>query len=130
MQSQCLTVCKVRHERMNHVSRMNFPITTHDLKTCRAKLHPVQTKPDTNPESPNRLPTGRRGFKPCQTLQSFSNLFRAKLTHSGVLAWRIPGTAEPGGLPSTGSHRVGHDQSNLAAAAATYPSDRLQCTAP
>ena len=30
-------------------------------------------------------------------------------THSSVLAWRIPGTEEPGGLPSTGSHRVGHD---------------------
>ena len=35
-----------------------------------------------------------------------------------VLAWRIPGTAEPGGLPSMGSHRVGHDGSDLAAAAA------------
>ena len=30
-------------------------------------------------------------------------------THSSVLAWRIPGTREPGGLPSLGSHRVGHD---------------------
>ena len=40
-----------------------------------------------------------------------------KATHSSVLAWRIPGTGEPGGLPSTGSHRVGHDWSNLAAAA-------------
>ena len=30
-------------------------------------------------------------------------------THSSVLAWRIPGTEEPGGLPSVGSHRVGHD---------------------
>ena len=30
-------------------------------------------------------------------------------THSGVLAWRIPGTVEPGGLPSMGSQRVGHD---------------------
>ena len=30
-------------------------------------------------------------------------------THFGVLAWRIPGTEDPGGLPSTGSHRVGHD---------------------
>ena len=30
-------------------------------------------------------------------------------THSSVLAWKIPGTAEPGGLPSMGSHRVGHD---------------------
>ena len=39
-------------------------------------------------------------------------------THSSVLAWRIPGTAEPGGLLSMGSHRVGHDWSDLAAAAA------------
>ena len=40
-------------------------------------------------------------------------------THSSVLVWRIPGTAEPGGLPSVGSHRVGHDRSDLAAAAAS-----------
>ena len=39
-------------------------------------------------------------------------------THSSVLAWRIPGTGEPGGPPSMGSHRVGHDLSDLAAAAA------------
>ena len=39
-------------------------------------------------------------------------------THSSVLAWRIPGMAKPGGLPSMGSHRVGHDWSDLAAAAA------------
>ena len=36
-------------------------------------------------------------------------------THSSVLAWRIPGTGEPGGLPSMWSHRVGHDWSDLAA---------------
>ena len=40
-------------------------------------------------------------------------------THSSVFAWRITGTGEPGGLPSMGSHRVGHDWSDLAAAAAT-----------
>ena len=39
-------------------------------------------------------------------------------THSSVLAWRIPGTGKPGGSPSMGSHRVGHDCSDLAAAAA------------
>ena len=39
-------------------------------------------------------------------------------THSSVLAWRLPGTEEPGGLPSMGLHRVGHDWSDLAAAAA------------
>ena len=40
------------------------------------------------------------------------------VAHSSVLAWRIPGTGEPDGLPSLGSHRVGHDWSDLAAAAA------------
>ena len=40
-------------------------------------------------------------------------------THSSVLAWRIAGTGEPGGLPSMGSHRVRHDWSDLAAAEAT-----------
>ena len=39
-------------------------------------------------------------------------------THSSVLAWRIPGMGEPDGLPSMESHRVGHDRSDLAAAAA------------
>ena len=39
-------------------------------------------------------------------------------THSSVLAWRIPGTEEPVGLLSMGSHRVGHDSRDLAAAAA------------
>ena len=39
-------------------------------------------------------------------------------THSSILAWRIPGTGEPGGLLSMGSHRVGHDWSDLAAVAA------------
>ena len=39
-------------------------------------------------------------------------------THSSVLAWRIPGTVEPGRLPSLGSHKVGHNSSDLAAAAA------------
>ena len=41
---------------------------------------------------------------------------RQLATHPSVLAWRIPGTVEPGGLPSVGSHRVGHDWSDLAAA--------------
>ena len=41
--------------------------------------------------------------------------------HSSVLAWRVPGMGEPGGLPSMGSHRVGHDWSDLAAAAAQWP---------
>ena len=47
----------------------------------------------------------------------FHALEEETATHSSVLAWRIPGMEEPDGLPSTGSHRVGHDWSDLAAAA-------------
>ena len=46
----------------------------------------------------------------------FHALEEEMATHSSVLAWRIPGTGEPGGLPSMGSHRVGRDWSNLGAA--------------
>ena len=48
----------------------------------------------------------------------FHALEKEVAIHSSVLAWRIPGTGELGRLPSMGSHRVGHDWSNLAAAAA------------
>ena len=48
----------------------------------------------------------------------FQALEKEMATHSTVLAWKIPGTGEPGGLLSMGSHRVGHDWSDLAAAAA------------
>ena len=48
----------------------------------------------------------------------FHALEKEMATHSSILAWRIPGTEEPSGLPSMGSHRVGHDWSDLAAAAA------------
>ena len=50
----------------------------------------------------------------------FHALEKEMATHSSVLAWRIPGTGEPGGLPSMGSHRVRYDWSDLAAAAALY----------
>ena len=62
----------------------------------------------------------------CNTIQAslalkksvtHSFLEKEMATHSCVLAWRIPGTEEPGGLPSMRSHRVGHNWSNLAAAA-------------
>ena len=48
----------------------------------------------------------------------FPALEKEMATHSSVFAWRIPGTEEPGGLPSLGSHRVGHDWSDLAAVVA------------
>ena len=51
----------------------------------------------------------------------FHALEKEMATHSSTLAWRIPGTGEPGGLPSTGSHRVGHDWSDSAAAEVRCP---------
>ena len=50
----------------------------------------------------------------------FHALEKEMATHSSVLAWRIPGTEEPVGLPSVGSHRVRHNWSDLAAAAAIW----------
>ena len=44
-----------------------------------------------------------------EDLENSHPLEKEMATHSSVLAWRIPGTGEPGGLPSMGSHRVGHD---------------------
>ena len=50
----------------------------------------------------------------------FHALEKEMVTHSSVPAWRIPGTGEPGGPPSMGSHRVKHDWSDLAAAARIF----------
>ena len=58
----------------------------------------------------------------------FHALEKEMATHSSVLAWRIPGTGEPGGLPSTGSHRVGCDWSDLAATAAAAISETFLST--
>ena len=55
------------------------------------------------------------GVAKSRTLSDFTFTFhfhaleKEMATHSSVLAWRVPGTGEPGGLPSVGSHRVGHD---------------------
>ena len=55
----------------------------------------------------------------------FHALEKEMATHSSVLALRIPGMGEPGGLPSTGLHRVEHNWSDLAAAADKYGSSLL-----
>ena len=55
-------------------------------------------------------PWGREELDTTELLHfHFNALEKEMATHSSVLAWRIPGTAEPGGLPFMGSHRVGHD---------------------
>ena len=56
----------------------------------------------------------------------FHALEKEMATHSNVLAWRIPGMEELGGLPSMGSHRVGYDWSDVAAVAAAYTRTRVE----
>ena len=58
----------------------------------------------------------------------FPALEKEMATHSSVLAWRIPGTGESGGLSSMGSHRVGHNWTDLAAAAYNYSFIKLRCS--
>ena len=60
----------------------------------------------------------------------FHALEKEMATHFSVLAWRIPGTGEPDGLPSVGSHRVGHDWSDLAASAVAYCKMKTQSLLP
>ena len=59
---------------------------------------------------------GRTGLSDFTFTFRFHALEKEMATHSSVLAWRIPGTGKPGAMPSTGSHRVGHDWSDLAVA--------------
>ena len=86
---------------------------------------------DTRMEEPGRLQS--MGSLSCTRLSDFTFTFhfysleKEMATHSGVLAWRTPGTGEPGGLPSLGSHRIGHDWSNLAAAAAAAYIKECMC---
>ena len=59
---------------------------------------------------------GRTGLSKFTFTFHFHALEKEMATHSSVLAWRIPETGEPGGLPSMGLHRVEHDSRDLAAA--------------
>ena len=73
----------------------------------------------------NRVTEGRTRLSDFTLTFHFRVLEKEMATHSSVFAWRIPGTGEPGGLPSMGSHRVGHDWSDLAAVAArSYTGER------
>jgi len=79
-------------------------------------------------EGPRLLPTAlcRTRLSDFTFTSDFHALEKEMATLSSTLAWRIPGTGEPGGLPSMGSHRVGHDWSDLAAAAASKRNNAKQ----
>ena len=94
-------------------------------KYQRRQWHPLQSSCLENPMDGGAWWAAVHGVMKSQIrLSNFTFPFHfhalEKETHSSVLAWRIPGMGEPGGLPSMGSHRVGHDWSGLAAAAAVH----------
>ena len=81
-------------------------------------------------EEPGRLhgvAEGRTWLSDFTFTFHFHALEKEMATHSSVLAWRIPGTGEPGGLPSMGLHRVEHDWGDLAATAAVKNSSTFLC---
>ena len=99
------------------------------LYNCRCKMVQLTeilwgvTMPKYNQTHQWFLKIAKNHDKSCCTPKTNTTLLinyaeKAMATHSSTLAWKIPGTREPGGLPSVGSHRVGHDWSDLAAAAA------------
>ena len=101
----------------------------HTIK-WRRQWHPPQCSHLENPMDGGAWWAAVHGVAKSQTRLSdctftfhFHALEREMATHSSVPAWRIPGTAKPGGL-SMGSHRVGHDWSDLAAAAAAAWKER------
>ena len=68
----------------------------------------------------HRVAKSRTWLKDFPFTSRFHALEKEMASRSSVLTWRIPGMGEPGGLPSMGSHRVGHDWSDLAAAFSMY----------
>ena len=98
------------------------------LKIATSNMYQWRRKWQLTPVFLPRKSCGRRSLVGCvhrvhrvrhdwSDLACMHALEKEMATHSSVLAWRIPGTEEPGGLPSVGLHRVGHNWSDLVAAA-------------
>ena len=114
-------VCVYTYELVNNKLYVN---AIYQQLACkgRRRWHPT---PVLLPGKPHGWRSPVHGIAKSQTrLPDFTFTFhfhaleKEMATHSSVLAWRIPGTGGPGGLPSMGSHRVRHEWSDLAAAAA------------
>ena len=100
----------------------------------RRQWHPTPVLLMENPMDGGAWKAAVRGVAEGRTRMSdftftfhFHALEKEMAIHSSVLAWRIPGTGEPGGLLSMGLHRVGHDWSDLAAAEAWYTVSANKC---
>ena len=97
------------------------------LESRRRQWHPLQYSCLENPMGGGAWWAAVHGVAKSQTRLSnltftfhFHALEKEMAVHSSILAWRIPGTGEPGGLQSVGSHRVGHDWSDAATVHCVY----------
>ena len=109
------------HLPNTHIELCLYIIMIYDLATCRSVIRegtgtPLQYSCLENPLDGGAWWAAVHGVAKSQTRLSdftftfhFHALEKKMATHSSVLAWRNPGMGEPGGLPSMGSHRVGHD---------------------
>ena len=112
-QSQIYTLRSISRRRQWHPTPVLLPGKSMDRETWWAAVHGVM-----------KSQTWLSGFT---FTFHFHALEKEMATHSSVLAWKIPGTGEPGGLPSMGSHRVGHNWSDLVAAAFTTTTQLSSC---
>ena len=108
---------------VNEVCELNLPGSTIRRRQWHPTLILLPGKIHWRRSLEGCSPWGRTESDTTERLH-FHALEKEMVTHSSVLAWRIPGAGEPGGLPSMGSHRVRHDWSDLAAAAAAVTRDR------
>ena len=109
-----------------HFLQQAFKLLTDHLDSSKTSLL-CYVKAEENPMDGGGWWAAVHGVTKSRTrLSGFTFIFRfhalekEMAAHSNVLAWRIPGMGDPGWLPSMGSHRVGHNWSDLAAAAAAY----------
>ena len=122
--SSSITLDKIRC--LNLFAHLSFGGTNLNLEKAMAPHSSILAWKIPWTEEPGRLQSMRSLSRTRLSDFAFTFQFYAlekeMATHSSVLAWRIPGTGEPSGLPFMGSHRVGHDWSDLAAA---IPTGRL-----
>ena len=116
----CQRMLRPPFNMWNKKTKLNVMLVSHSLSS-RANCWPYK----------GLCLEGTWSARNCQIFMGQSFHFHAlekeMATHSSVLAWRIPGTGEPDGLLSMGSHRVRHDWSDLAAAASWLTSTAVHC---
>ena len=87
--------------------RLDYIINSMDMSV--SKLQEIVKDREAWPAAVHGVAKGRTQLSDVTFTFHFHALEKEMATHSSVLAWRIPWTGEPGGLPSVGSYRVGHD---------------------